>query len=608
MSTDRPNLDSLLTPRADLLRDGRPPRRRGRIALALLGFLVAVVALLWGGAWFLAGAGVAPGTHVLGVDIGGLSSAAAVHKLRVELGGRAAAPIDADVAGRRIVLDPHEAGLALDAEGTVAASGGRDWRPDRLIKAFRTQRDLAPVVSFDRAKFDATLRGLTAGVARPAQDGAVLFRGGRALPVTPVPGVAVDGARAAEVVRSAFLHSNSPVTLPVTTTAPAVSAGEVARAMRAFATPAMAAPVIAVAGTTRVTVTPAILAPALTMKADAAGRLQPALDSAVLAASLDRLAPSLRRAAVNARLTSVDYKPHVIASVPGRAVDPATLSAAFLRVLPRAGGRLVTLPLTAVAPTVTTQQILNLGVKEVTSTFTQNFPYAAYRVTNIGRAARYINGTVLLPGQTFSMNGTIRERTPANGYVVGTVINHGRFREELGGGVSTITTAMWTTAFYAGLERVEQRAHSFWITRYTAGLEATVAYRVLDLKFRNNTPYAVLISAETGNEHVTISMWSTKVWDKVVAGFGPRRHEVPYATIYDTKPDCVKQSGQNGFDITVSRNYYKGGARVKSESFGTHYNPAATVHCFAAPRPPTPTPVTPPTPPVTPTPGVSPKP
>lgn len=92
-------------------------------------------------------------------------------------------------------------------------------------------------------------------------------------------------------------------------------------------------------------------------------------------------------------------------------------------------------------------------------------------------------------GQTFSLNGTIKERTPEHGYTEGIVIGPGGvFREDFGGGVSTAATTTWTAAFFAGMERIEIRAHSIYISRYQPGLEATVAWGVSDMRFRNDSP------------------------------------------------------------------------------------------------------------------------
>jgi hypothetical protein len=194
------------------------------------------------------------------------------------------------------------------------------------------------------------------------------------------------------------------------------------------------------------------------------------------------------------------------------------------------------------------------------------------------------------------MNDTIKERTAANGYVKGIRIDQGRFIEDLGGGVSIITTATWTAAFFAGMERIEQRAHSVYIDRYQAGLEATVAWGNLDLRWRNNTPNGVLITTATENTGVTVTLWGTKAYTKITDTSSPRydRTSPPSTPVYDSGPDCVKSDGVSGFSIKVTRNFYKGSEIVDRETFTTVYKPTTNVICRAAPQPnrpdPTPTP------------------
>ena len=183
-------------------------------------------------------------------------------------------------------------------------------------------------------------------------------------------------------------------------------------------------------------------------------------------------------------------------------------------------------------PKLTTEAAKALGVTQRLSTFTQHFPYAAYRVQNIGQAARSINGTLLLPGQVFSLNKTLGERTSANGYTKGFVIGPGGvFKEDLGGGVSTSATATWTAAFYAGLERIHTQAHSIWISRYRAGLEATVAWGSFDMSFKNDTPHAVLVTTIMKNTSITVKIWGTKVYDKIKAISGPRYNVSPAGAV-----------------------------------------------------------------------------
>ncbi len=157
----------------------------------------------------------------------------------------------------------------------------------------------------------------------------------------------------------------------------------------------------------------------------------------------------------------------------------------------------------------------------MTGEFTTYFPYARYRNINIGRAAELINGTLLKPGEIFSLNGIVGERTAANGFVEGFIIKGGKFKEELGGGVSQSATTTFNAMFFAGLKDIQHQPHTLYIDRYPAGREATVAWPTLDLKFQNDTKYGVLVQAfrerapAAAGARITVRMWSTKTYDKV---------------------------------------------------------------------------------------------
>ncbi|MDP1876773.1 MAG: VanW family protein, partial [Actinomycetota bacterium] len=208
-------------------------------------------------------------------------------------------------------------------------------------------------------------------------------------------------------------------------------------------------------------------------------------------------------------------------------------------------------------------------------------------VQNIGQAAERINGTLLLPGETFSLNDTILERTEKNGYTEGFVVGEGGvFAEALGGGVSTSATAAWTAAFYAGMERVQTVAHSIYISRYKPGLEATVAWGLFDLKFRNDMPTAVFITSSITNGSITVSFWGTKEFDKIEAEYGNRTNIRKFDTIYDKSKECLGQGGVDGFTITVDRVFYKDGKEVRREPITTTYKPAPEVICGKKPEKP----------------------
>ena len=234
----------------------------------------------------------------------------------------------------------------------------------------------------------------------------------------------------------------------------------------------------------------------------------------------------------------------------------------------------------------TTEDAQNLNIVERVSTFETRYPHADYRNINIGRAAELIDGTVLKPGETFSLNETVGERTRENGFTEGFMIADGVFKEDLGGGVSQMATTVFNAMFFAGFEDVEHKPHSFYISRYPVGREATVAWGSVDLSFRNNTDHGVLIEAKVtkstpGSQGVVrVSMWSTKVWDITTSTSGRYALTSPKTRTL-SGPTCVANSGYGGFNVDVKRYFHKPGQKavVKTENFRTTYTPSDTVVC-----------------------------
>jgi vancomycin resistance protein YoaR len=278
----------------------------------------------------------------------------------------------------------------------------------------------------------------------------------------------------------------------------------------------------------------------------------------------------------------------VVAAVNGTGIAADDLKKSVEPALTAKGDeRTVSVELTGAKAKFSTEDARKLGIKEVTGQFTTYFPYAPYRNTNIGRAAELINGTLLKPGETFSLNGIVGERTAANGFVEGFVIEGGKFKRELGGGVSQSATTTFNAMFFAGLKDVEHRPHTLYIDRYPAGREATVSWPGLDMSFQNDTKYGVLVQAFRVNGapgrkgSITVRMWSTKSYDKVVATKPSRSNFTTGRDIEDDSPDCEPQSPVRGFDVRYARLFYRDGTVVKRENFYWRYAPTDQVTCVS---------------------------
>ena len=557
------------------------PLLRLRILAGVVLALIIVLALYVAVA-MRSGSTAAAGTTVGGVVIGGLTVEEAEAAVTEALGPIQRKRLRVTALDQTFVVKPGEAGLALDAAASVAPAYGRTWNPKDLVDRFLGGDSLPAVAAVDEAALAAQVQVISDALDVAPVEPVLVVEDGEPVLTPGVPGRALDVEATSAALVDAVLRPRAPVRAAVIKVEPSVSSEAAASAVE-MATEAVSSPITVRAESVSAVLPGDAVGEALSFTVEG-DELVPQLDGAVLHRALRKQLKPIEISGRDATFKIRKGVPKVVKSKVGRGVSDDELATAVAAVLDKpAGQRSVTVTVGLREPDLTTEQARELGVTERLSTFTQYFPYAAYRVQNIGRAADFINGTILLPGETFSLNDTIKERTRENGYTEGIVIGPGGvFREDLGGGVSAAATMTWTAAFFAGMERVETRAHSIYISRYQPGLEATVAWGVFDMRFRNDSPHAVLIKARITNTSMTVSFWGTRIYDEITAEFGPRTSVVPYSTITDTSPQCLGQSGVSGFTITVDRVFYVAGAEVRREPIRTAYRPAPRVVCDSA--------------------------
>ncbi len=566
----------------------KPRRERAGARVVLV--MLAVLLLLLGGGYVAAYANAQDktprGTTVAGVDIGGLTPEDAAATLHEALADEAEAPLAIDVDGQESTATPEEVGLAVDYVASVAQAGaGRSWEPAWLWDYYTGGQDLDAVVTVSEPTLDAFVNDLAQATSKAPVDGAVRFSGARVEVDKPRDGWAIDSAEAKAAIQAAYLTKDARVELTRVTVKPAIDETDVQTAVTEFANPAVSGPVTLVFGDNRIRLQPRDFSGALSLR-PVDGTLEPHVNRKKLLA-LVAGATAGNGAPVDARVELVGGRPRVIPAKPGVEFDPAQVTAAFSAAVTQPEGqREAVVDATVRDADFTTADARKLKIKEKVSTFTTYFPYAEYRNTNIGRAMELINGTVLKPGETFSLNGTVGERTAENGFVKGFIIENGIFKEDYGGGVSQSATTTFNAAFFAGLEDVEHKPHSFYIDRYPVGREATVAWPTVDLKFRNNTPYGVLIqagitpSSAAAQGSATVTMWSTKYWGVTATQSERYNLTSPKTRILRTE-DCYPNTGYGGFDIDVTRHAHNlvDSSLDYDEVMHTHYTPSDTVIC-----------------------------
>jgi vancomycin resistance protein YoaR len=248
-------------------------------------------------------------------------------------------------------------------------------------------------------------------------------------------------------------------------------------------------------------------------------------------------------------------------------------------VLTGSGPREITAVYSAQPAETTTEELNSLGNAGVISTFTTG-GFARDSGINIRRAAELVDGTIVGPGETFSLDAVTGPRTAANGYVEAGVISNGRADRGIAGGVSQVSTTTYNAAYFAGMTDVEHRAHSFYISRYPEGREATIVTGALDMRFRNDTPTAVLIRTEWTPSSITVTFYGTKYYD-VTSTTGPRTNPTePSTVVVPAGEQCTPSQGAPGFTVTDTRtlrNLQTG--EVRTETQTTRYNPAPIVVC-----------------------------
>ena len=550
-----------------------PAKRSGRKWLILI--LIVLLLAAAAAAVVYATAGDVPrGTQVLGVDLGGKSRAEAERLLGAEAAERAEQPVRVRLDGKEVTLQPAAIGAAIDVPATVDAAARSGFR-------LTGTESVGPVVRLDQARLEAALRKQVKPSRLTIRKPRIAFTGVKPVPTYAAAGVDLDGGLAVESVRRTW-PTGGVADVPLTERAPVMTKAQVDELIETVAKPAVAAPVTVTVDDEEFQLPPAAIAKGLVFRSDSAGKLTAAIDGAKLHAAAARRFATAETEPKPAQVVLRGGKPQIVPGVPGRMVDLDKLGADLLGVLTRPAPRTVTGTLETDTSGTNAAEITKLGIKERVSTFTTYFTggRSSPRSQNIITVAKAVDGAIVKPGETFSLNGHTGERDYASGYKDAPVIVDGVLEPGVAGGASQFTTTLFNAAYYAGLKDVEHKPHSFYFSRYPAVIESTIFYPTLDLKFKNTTPYGVLIDTATTGRSVTVSMWSTKVYDSVKTVYGPRRNVTSPPTVHrEDGPKCIASSGLPGFTQDAWRVIRKDGREVAREKFSWRYDPEPRFVC-----------------------------
>lgn len=285
---------------------------------------------------------------------------------------------------------------------------------------------------------------------------------------------------------------------------------------------------------------------------------------------------------IDARFEAAEGAVTIIPGSNGLVIDMDAAVSDLNKLVLSAPPRSAVLIMKEVEPAITTAKAEGMGIKERVSVHTENFEFTVNRSKNISLLADAIDGMLVAPGQIWSINAATGPRTAGMGYAEAPVIVNGQLSPDIGGGICNVSTTVFNTAFFGGYEIVERYPHDFYISHYPDGRDASIYYDGgMDFKFKNDTPFYVLIKTDHTESSVTVAFYSTKTDVDVSYTDTGFTNIVPYGIVYKddaTLPAGWEKDGDLGYgvdgrDITVTRVVKKGGQVTAENKFASHYEP-----------------------------------
>ena len=198
-------------------------------------------------------------------------------------------------------------------------------------------------------------------------------------------------------------------------------------------------------------------------------------------------------------------------------------------------GETVHIPVTLTPAAFTADKVPELYADLLAKKSTSLGGSTANRVTNITLAAQRIDGIILEPGQSFSYNGALGQRTVANGFREAGAYANGQVVQEVGGGICQVSSTLYYCTLYSNLQISARTNHYFSVGYIEPGLDATVSWGAPDFVFVNNRTFPIKIHAYVSGGMVTVEIWGTNVdgsyvkMESAVSGLNVTTYRCVYA-------------------------------------------------------------------------------
>ncbi|MFV0318733.1 MAG: VanW family protein [Microthrixaceae bacterium] len=493
----------------------RPRRWPRRLAVTLsipLGILAIVVAA-WGIDTWISGDNVARNTELAGTTVGGMDQAQLTDVVDTLAGELPGTEVDIDTGDLQLTTTAGELGLGIDTDATVAGvlERGTDaplWQqPFEWVGSFLTPRAAPVELSTDLEVMGAAITSLEGDARTAAVEPALVVADGAASLAPGQDGIELSTAAVVEGLPRTLSDVSQPITVRAERTVVAPDIADEAVGALVDQANALGGRTITVkAGEQTFELEGASILHGAAVDMES-GQPTLTISDEVIGQQIVSVQQSY------ANPTDVTFVAGGAGLVPqaghdaqvccGEGAVPLIVQAIL------DGAEEVEVPTRTYTAAEGLEWAQGLGVDQVVAEFTTPHPAGQPRVTNIHTIADRIRGTLIAPGETFSVNDLTGPRTRDKGYVAAPAIVNGEHVQDVGGGVSQFATTLFNAAFFAGLPIPEYKMHSEYISRYPYAREATMFYPSVDLKITNDTPYGIVIWPTYTDSSITVQLWST---------------------------------------------------------------------------------------------------
>lgn len=245
-----------------------------------------------------------------------------------------------------------------------------------------------------------------------------------------------------------------------------------------------------------------------------------------------------------------------------------------------------TVPVTKKYPEIRTEHFNNTLFKDVLGSYTSKYNASLVgRTRNVTLSANKINGIILNTGDVFSYNNIVGPRTVAAGFSVATVYTNAGLSEEMGGGICQTSSTLYNAVLYADLKIVERKNHMYTVSYVKNGLDATVAYGLIDFKFQNNLNSPIKVVTSVGNGVLTVTLLGIKPNNNRVELYTNTVESYPFTEKEEQKPELspgekkVIQNGAYGYKINATKVVKDSAGNILRQDFlGTNvYKPLTKI-------------------------------